>query len=1058
MRARFRKFLKTRDGAFALGIVLACGLALSFFTWRTFVDPLPGQYRLDFGNARWIEPATPSPCGYFRKTLYISGSVEHAWIEFSATDHVYVFVNGVFVNETNFSCARVSGIFDIKHLLTTGKNVIAVYVPRVFQPGSSQILVRGFYATDTSPLTEFRTDATWKASTTPDRIIGGYKWNDPMLDDALWANARETTPGERFPTVQTVSVDPRIFQRRPSANWLGPRLVGAQDATFETSVRVPPFRGATWLQIAATGGYDAVINGRLAVSQGGPQRTTLPFAIQSSSGPESVSIPDLQTATQQARTAADLLSPLAVGTATGAPTLMAYDITRWMRAGDNSILIHVRSENGIAALLAEGFTSMPGEETRTFATDGKWKVREAAPGVSSGGNAVVIGPCGTRPWGWLPQSPSAPTTQPGDDLQLFARRTATFFLVEFFVVVLWLAVSAWRGKTGGWTFENALTADALLHVPVLATLLLLWLLSYDVRFANDWCFKPRIVLGGFALLLASRVCLLLCVRTPEIGAPRRSFGARYWKLAAFALVMLLGFWLRARGLNSMSLGSDEMTMVLNADGVRESLYPHAHKGSFDRMLATYELIPYSLGISSFLFGRTEFAYHFMALIFSTLTVGLIGFVGTRMKDWRVGFIASLIYACFPPSIAWARNAFYPSQEQFLSLWTFWFFYEAVRGKELNPKFVTLSSIGFLLSYFSWEGSGFILPAFFIAMFALRWGETKWMKDGHLWRCAIITACIVLIQLSYRQLAADSYDIVGYSLSDITAPTPIYGDLLVYNPMYYVKVLFFSEVNFVISLFVFGGFLLCWRDRAIRYLVVVLFVLELCYTNLLPFYAPRYCYNAETLVILAGVAIFFKMRDRIAHLGGVAIPRGWPRTLRWSGAAALTVVFVLATNEHVLKLFRLSENAENPALFGRLGYYKTDHRGAARFVAERLQPGDCVVAFMPHVFEFYAHKHADYSLNTFLNTKMSYDGGLEHPQFIDKFLGRPLIRSAEEFKDILSRSKRIWVVVPIHDENELLSPDMWQFLDKRGRVAFESYREQVILVEAAQSTAARQSAE
>jgi len=237
MRARFRKFLKTRDGAFALGIVLACGLALSFFTWRTFVDPLPGQYRLDFGNARWIEPATPSPCGYFRKTLYISGSVEHAWIEFSATDHVYVFVNGVFVNETNFSCARVSGIFDIKHLLTTGKNVIAVYVPRVFQPGSSQILVRGFYATDTSPLTEFRTDATWKASTTPDRIIGGYKWNDPMLDDALWANARETTPGERFPTVQTVSVDPRIFQRRPSANWLGPRLVGAQDATFETSVR-----------------------------------------------------------------------------------------------------------------------------------------------------------------------------------------------------------------------------------------------------------------------------------------------------------------------------------------------------------------------------------------------------------------------------------------------------------------------------------------------------------------------------------------------------------------------------------------------------------------------------------------------------------------------------------------------------------------------------------------------------------------------------------------------------------------------------------------------------
>src|SRR5205823_12378198 len=104
-----------------------------------------------------------------------------------------------------------------------------------------------------------------------------------------------------------------------------------------------------------------------------------------------------------------------------------------------------------------------------------------------------------------------------------------------------------------------------------------------------------------------------------------------------------------------------------------------------------------------------------------------------------------------------------------------------------------------------------------------------------------------------------------------------------------------------------GFQVCWRVRALRYLVVVLFILELCYTNLLPFYAPRYCYNAEVLLILAGVGIFFKMRDRIASLGSEEFPRGWPRMLRWSGAAALTVVFVLATNEYVVQSLRLSEN-------------------------------------------------------------------------------------------------------------------------------------------------------
>ncbi|HYR58758.1 MAG TPA: hypothetical protein VEO95_09025, partial [Chthoniobacteraceae bacterium] len=328
----------------------------------------------------------------------------------------------------------------------------------------------------------------------------------------------------------------------------------------------------------------------------------------------------------------------------------------------------------------------------------------------------------------------------------------------------------------------------------------------------------------------------------------------------------------------------------------------------------------------------------------------------------------------------------------------------------------------------------------------------WIEDWHMWRCFLVVAAIVVAQLSYRQLTMSQYLAVGYSLSDVTSPELVYRDLLVYNPAYYWKVLFFPEVNFAMSLCIFGSFLFCWRDPAIRYVVVVLFVLELCYTNLLPFYAPRYCYNAEVLLILAGAAIFFKMRDGIANLGGVELPSGGPRMLRWSGAALLTLVFALATNEFVVKSFRLSLNAETPALFGRLGYYKTDHRGAAKFVSERLAPGDGIVAFMPHVFEFYSKKRVDYSINTFLNEKMTYDVGAQRPQFMDKFCGRPLIRSAEEFRDVLSRFRRLWVVIPIHDENELISPDLWRFFDKHGRVAFESYREQVILVEAVQNAA------
>jgi hypothetical protein len=1093
MRSLFG-YLRTRDGVLALCLVLASGLALAFFTWRTFVDLPPRQYSLDFGQARWIEHAGVSPCAYFRKTLYISGNVERAWIEISATDEFVLYVNGIVVEKDLFAATRPAGIFDLKHLLRQGKNVISVYVPRIFYPGNAQLLVRGFYATETSPLTEFRSDAGWKVSKTPDGIIGSYQWFDPLLDDSLWADARETVSGEVFPTIQPVGIDPRIFARPPAAVWLGPKVSGALDATFESVETLPLAHGATWLQVAATGSYDVVINGALAVSQARPQQTKLPFAklspevgqvaatgsydvvtkgelAPSQARPQQTKLPFAKPSPEaglasvpQAEIASvaparpptrAAVQSVNSGAATSAPTLLAYDVSRWMGTGANTIRIHVRCEFGVPAVLAQGDTELPGGAIKTFSTSAAWQVREQMPGGGSNGKAVVLGPYGTQPWSVLPQVAAGPQVLPAYDLRVLVERMLTIVLIEIFVVSLWLTTASWRTRTRGWSYKQGLTAGALLHLPTLAALMLCWLLSYDVRFSNNWCFTPGVVFAGFTLLFVSHLLLLFRGR-PETNTPTSLRASSFrWKIVAFTAVTLLGFCLRLHDLNTMSLSSDEMMMIRNADGVISSGYPHAPRGTMDRILATYELTAYTLATSIALLGHTEFAYHLGALIFSTLTIALIGFVGTRMMDWRVGFISALIYACFPPSIAWARYGFYPSQEQFLALLTFWFFYEGIQGPELRARHLTLASISFTLGYLSWEGSGFILPALFVAMLAMRWGDNRWIKNWHLWRCFIVVSCIVVSQLAYRQLTIDSYDAVGFNLSDVTTPTLAYRNLLTYNPTYYIKVLFFSEVNFVISLFIFGGFLFCWGDRSIRYLVVVLFGLNLCYTNLLPFYAPRYCYNAQVLLILAGVGIFFKMRDRIAWLGGDHFPRGWPWMLRWSGAAALTIVFVLATNEYVVKSFRLSASALNPQLFARLGYYKTDHRAAAHFVAKRFQPGDGIITFMPHIFEYYSGKYSDYSINTLLNEKITYDGGRKYPQYLDKFLGRPLIRSVDEFRDVLTRFNRVWVVTPLDPETSVLSPDMSSFLNGNGRVVFESYRQQVLLVEGPQSAASIQ---
>src|SRR5208337_4856672 len=91
----FVAYLRTSDGRLALAMVAACALVIAYFVGRSLVVPLPRSYRLDFGKARWIESSTASQTGYFRKTLYIPGRVDSAWVEIAASDSFDLSVNNV---------------------------------------------------------------------------------------------------------------------------------------------------------------------------------------------------------------------------------------------------------------------------------------------------------------------------------------------------------------------------------------------------------------------------------------------------------------------------------------------------------------------------------------------------------------------------------------------------------------------------------------------------------------------------------------------------------------------------------------------------------------------------------------------------------------------------------------------------------------------------------------------------------------------------------------------------------------------------------------------------
>ena len=144
---KFRTYLGSRDGRTSAAIVALTGAMLAVFVGLTFVDSAAPTYRVDFKGARWIQMtgATKWDAAYFRKSVYIGGTVTRAWIAVSVTGNYTIFVNNILIAQGEFPGVRLTGIVDLKKILTPGKNVIAVYVAPGSYPGPPQLLVHGSY-------------------------------------------------------------------------------------------------------------------------------------------------------------------------------------------------------------------------------------------------------------------------------------------------------------------------------------------------------------------------------------------------------------------------------------------------------------------------------------------------------------------------------------------------------------------------------------------------------------------------------------------------------------------------------------------------------------------------------------------------------------------------------------------------------------------------------------------------------------------------------------------------------------------------------------------------
>src|SRR5713101_5628150 len=913
------RHLPSRAQRWSWALVLLCGLMLGYYVQQTYFSPKQRQYQLDFGDAQWIEPPEVAPLAYFRKEVFLSARPEQAWVEVAATDNYELIVNSHTVGKEAAVKTRVAGIYDIKKRLKAGTNVIAVSISRTSYPGSAQLLVRGLIKEQGGRVTSLLSDEHWRVGANKGIVEGSEEWTSPLVEEELWPNARRSVIKENPIPIAWVDTNPLLLQLPTSGSWMMAENAGT-DAVFSTSINADQARQETWIQVASSGDVDLLVNGHVITPAipSSAQGKQLPHLVAPTASPS-----QNREETQPEVSAKGSEAPAKTTTSLYEPVVLsAYDISYWIKKGPNAIVAAVRTDHGPACFFANGFLVRKDGSTARFETNSGWQIGDQPAGnqPAQSHRAVEFGKDGSAPWGYLSQDLARPIDRSG--FATLAKSCMVISSTAIAIVAVWLLVSAIAAGRRREPFAYVMSRDALFHGPIAAGLLLLILPNYDPRFPTDWSFQLKFVIGAILALLAIRLLHLWANGRTAFGLKSRMAQLRQTEFRAvlpcllLVAIMALGLGLRYHNLGYMSFDHDEYGLVGKSKGIYKLGFPYLIFAGEVRWQTTYEAVPYPLALSGLIFGYSEWSMRLPACVMGTLCIGIIALMGRRLFNWRVGLFAALVYACMPINIRWAQNAFYLSRCQFMSILTIWLFYEAIRVRPLHRGYLTAASAAFCLTYLSWEGSGFLLPAFFIALMVVRWGEWWWLKEFHLYRCLFFMGVVVVAQYCSRTIASIPYLMVGSGLSSVAGPS-LFFLTPAYTPEFYIDKLWLVENHVFFTIMIFLGLPFCWAHRGFRYVFTVLVMLWILHTNFLAALSPRYCYYFQPLVILAGTAAAMMLYDRVVSLayreGNSTVARVAAHA---TGLAVMTLLF-LQSNEWLMKEYALSSKGDEPTLMTRM---------------------------------------------------------------------------------------------------------------------------------------------
>ncbi len=490
-------------------------------------------------------------------------------------------------------------------------------------------------------------------------------------------------------------------------------------------------------------------------------------------------------------------------------------------------------------------------------------------------------------------------------------------------------------------------------------------------------------------------------------------------------ILMSGLALRVINVGQMSFWVDELNHVYAAKGLLEKSSTQLPSGLYYRRALLYTTL---VAASFQLFGDGEAQARLPSIIFGTVSIPLIFFLGLRWFSPWVGLLGAFLLAFFPPAVAWSRECRMYTMLQAISLVFLYVFYRGLeyenrqKGESFQYSknaswyrfpstwsihwlYLLLACILLIIAYHLQQVTSLIFFAVLAYNFTLFVGtffQRPW-NTGRLSKYGFFL--LVMVSLAGLAMILFSVHIRFFRMMD---RVPLWAKWRSEDSLVYFHALGKSLWPF----FVVGGIgILRERWRPGIYLLIMFLVPFLMLSILFSWKSGRYMFHLlPGFLLVSAYGISITIRLLVKWIGrAIARRTTWSSVLRTSVVNGIVAIIFLAL---LMNCRWFQYSIRIPWL--QHGRYKgaithSNWRGACQYAAVRARSGDIIISSNPLAVLYYGLPYINYSLNLgHLDFRRRNDQG----RHMEPYTGAEIIADLSTLEQIVASHPKGWVIIDV----------------------------------------------